>query len=416
MRILILTQWYLPEPVHLISELAESWQAMGHEVTVLTGFPNYPAGKVCPGYRLRWHQREKINGIPVIRVPLYPEHSKSAVRRVLNYVSFALSAALLGPWLAPRVDVIHVYHPPGTVGWPAWVLSRLKRVPFTYNIQDMWPETLAATRMLNNRLALRMVGWYAKWVYRRAAAIHVISPGFRENLLSKGVPDEKIHVISNWVDTGLYRPVPPDPQLAQKHGLAGRFNVMYAGNMGQAQALDVVFDTAALLGDLPDVQFVLVGGGADLKRLRAVHQERKLDNVKFLGSFAIEEMSGLYALTDILLVHLRDDPLFRITIPHKIFAYMASGRPVLAAMAGDAANVIRWAKAGLICTPSSPQALADAVRQFHAMPLAQRQEMADNGRRAMLESYGRDTLVGKLASMLESAVKEHKMGSRRRRA
>jgi len=404
MRILILTQWYLPEPAHLISELAESLQAAGHEVTVLTGFPNYPAGRLYPGYRLRWYQRENINGVPVIRVPLYPEHGKSAVRRVLNYLSFALSAALLGPWLAPRVDVIHVYHPPGTVGWPAWVLSRLKRVPFIYNIQDMWPETLAATKMLNSRLALWIVGWYAKWVYRRAAAIHVISPGFRDNLLGKGVPDGKIRVISNWVDTELYRPVPPDPQLAQKHGLAGRFNVMYAGNIGQAQGLAVVLEAAELLADLPDLQFVLVGDGADLERLKAVTQERRLDNVKFLGSFAIEEMSGLYALSDVLLLHLRDDPLFRITIPHKIFAYLASGKPVLAAMAGDAANVVQASQAGLRCRPGDPQAMAETVRRLHGMPACQRQEMADNGRRAALRQYAKEYLVGKMIEMLAAVV------------
>lgn len=406
MRVLILTQWYLPEPVHLVSELAESLQTAGHEVTVLTGFPNYPIGRLYAGYRLKWFQREEINGVAVIRVPLYPNHTKSRVRRTLNYLSFAFSAAFLGPWLVPRVDVIHVYHPPATVGWPAWILSRLLRVPFIYNVQDLWPETLAATGMLRNRQMLRMVGWYAKWVYRRAAAIHVISPGFRQNLIEKGVPAHKIHVISNWVDVDVYRPVPPDPQLAEQLGLARRFNVMFAGNIGQAQALDTVLDAASLLRDLPDVQFVLLGNGADCARLKANAEQRKLEGVKFLGTYPIEEMSRLYAVSDVLLVHIRDDPLFRITIPHKLFAYMASGKAVLAAIEGDAADVVESASAGLTCTPEDPQAMAERIRQFHAMPPAERQEMADNGRRIILKEYGREYLAGKVAQILESVVKE----------
>lgn len=413
MRILILSQWYLPEPAHLLYQLAESLQAAGHEVTVLTGFPNYPSGKLYPGYRLKWFQREKINGIPVIRVPLYPNHGKSGIRRVLNYLSFAVSAALLGPWLIPQVDVIHVYHPPATVGWPAWLLSRLRRVPFTYNIQDLWPETLAATGMLHNRTLLGIVGWFASWVCRKASAIHVISPGFRENLLGKGVPARKIHVISNWVDSQAYRPVPPDPQLAGQLGLAGRFNVMFAGNMGAAQGLDTVLDAAGLLSDLPDAQFVLVGDGADLARLKTIAQQRNLENVKFLGRYPIEEMPRLYALADVLLVHLCDDPLFRITIPHKVFACMASGKPVLAAITGEAADIVQSARAGLHCPPSDFRAMADRVRKFHAMPPAQRQEMADDGRRTMIKSYGREYLVGKVAAMVESVVEEHKARGRR---
>ena len=404
MRILILTQWYPPEPQKLQSDLAQTLQSLGHDVTVLTGFPNWPSGKLFPGYRLKHWQRENLDGVSLIRVPLYPDHSRSVFKRILNYVSFAASAALLGPWLAPRPDVIHVVHPPVAVGVAGWLISCLWRVPFTFEIQDMWPETLRATGMVNSEHALSLVGWFAKWVYNRAAAIRVISPGFRDNLLSKGVPPEKVHVISNWVDTDFYKPMKPDPELALKLGLTGRFNIMYAGTIGLAQKLDTVLDTACLLQDLPDIQFVLVGDGIELPRLQETARARELHNVRFLGRYPGDAMPGFYALADVLLVHLRDDPLFRITIPHKTMTYLASGKPMLAAMEGDVADMVRSAQAGLTCPPDNPEALADAVRRFHSMPHQQMVEIGQNGRHAACELYSRQHLVEEIARMLKSVV------------
>ena len=404
MRVLLLTQWFPPEPQRLLLEIALSLRDAGHEVTVLTGFPNFPAGKLYPGYRLRFFQREQIEGVPVIRVPLYPDHSRSAIKRALNIASFAFSAAILGPWLIPRVDVIHVIHPPPTVALPAWILSRVKGVPFTYEIQDMWPETLRSTGMVHSERVLGWIGRFAKWAYSRAAAIRVISPGFRDNLVAKGVPAEKIHVISNWVDTDFYRPLDPDPQLAKQLGLAGRFNIMFAGMMGPAQNLETVVEAASLLDDLPDVQFVLVGDGNDVPRLRQLVERRGLANVKFLGRFPSEEMSGLYALADVLLIHLRDDPLFRITIPHKTFEYMASEKPILAAVEGDVAAVVQAAGAGLTCPQGNPKALAETVRRFHAMPAAGRQAMAANGRRVACECYARGAVTNQIVEMLQAVA------------
>ena len=355
-------------------------------------------------------QKEIINGVPVIRVPLYADHSRSGWKRILNFASFALVASLLGPWLAGRPDVIHVYHPPGTIGLPAWFLSRLWRVPFTYEIQDMWPETLRATGMVNSERILAVMGSFAKWTYARAAAIRVISPGFRANLLGKGVPAAKIHVISNWIDTDTNCPVKPDQELAQRLGLTGRFNVMFAGTIGLAQGLESVLECASLLQDLPDVQFVLVGDGVALPQLQETARLRDLRSVRFLGRYPSDAMPGIYALADVLLIHLRDDPLFRITIPHKVYDYLASGRPILAAVAGDVADVVLSAQAGLACLPGNPQEMADAVRHFYCMPLADRQIMGDNGRRAACELYTRENLVSELANMLSGALRSAPKG------
>ncbi|MCL0086443.1 glycosyltransferase family 4 protein [Thermodesulfovibrionales bacterium] len=197
MRILILSQWYPPEPTTLKQAMADDLVKRGHQVLSITGFPNYPSGKVYPGYRQRLWQREEIDGVPVLRLPLYPDRSRSGVRRALNFLSFATSASLLGPALCGSVDVMWVYHPPLTVGLPAWWIGLLLRVPFVYEIQDMWPETLVATGMVRSKTMLAMLGRLARFIYARAAAITVISPGFKRNLIAKGVPADKIHVIPN---------------------------------------------------------------------------------------------------------------------------------------------------------------------------------------------------------------------------
>lgn len=404
MRILILTQWYPPEPAILLQELAQSLQNRGHELAVLTGFPNYPSGEIYPGYHLRWRQRETLAGVPLIRVPLYPDHSRSGIRRVLNYISFALSSALLGPWLAPRPDVMFVYHPPLTIGIPAYLLSRLWRVPFVYQIQDLWPETLRATGMLHNE---RLLGWidrFARSVYARASHILVISPGFRANLLNKGVPADKIHVISNWVEFEDGPAAHSDPELAAQLGLAGRFNIMFAGNMGQAQGLETVIEAAVLLTDLPEVQFVLVGDGVALPHLTQAVQEKNLPNVRFLGRYPQQAMPDLYALADALLVHLKNEPLFAITIPHKILTYLGAGKPILAAVAGDAADLVAAAGAGISCPPEDPQALAETVRRLYSMSPEERQTLGERGLRAAHTSYSRDELVGRIEAVLQKAV------------
>ena len=404
MNILVITQWYPPEPGLLQQELAQTLMAHGHSVTVLTGFPNFPSGRLYPGYRIRPLQRETIAGVPVVRVPLYPEHSRSRVKRVLNYMSFALSAASLGCFVVSKPDVIFVYHPPLTAGIPAYVLSRLWRVPFVYQIQDMWPETLSATGMVTNATALRAVGRFAKLVYDKAAAICVISPGFRENLIKKRVSGEKVHVISNWVDPDSYHVADPDPDLARKIGLNNRFSVMFAGIIGEAQGLEVVLEAAKLLSDLKDVQFVLVGDGVALPRLRQMANDQNVNNVSFLGRFPQETMPALYALADVLLVHLKDDPLFSITIPHKTLTYLASAKPIIAAVAGDTSDVVTQAGAGIACPPSNPEALAEAVRELYYSQRSELERMGRRGRQAARTLYSREHLVSLIEAVLQRAT------------
>ncbi len=405
MRIVVLSQWYTPEPARLISGLAETLHEMNHDVTVLTGFPNYPTGKLYPGYRLKLWQSETINGVRVIRVPLFPSHDKSAIKRIVNYVSFAVSASLLGLFLVRRPDVIHVYHPPLTAVFPAWFLSRLLRVPLTLEIQDLWPETLAATGMVHSPRILRMVGWMAKWFYRRAAAIRVISDGFARNLQSKGIAENILHVIPNWEDAEDDASGNGCVASIAILGEGGKFRVMFAGNMGLAQDLQNVLEAAGILCNLPDIQFVLVGDGVDLDHLKQLKHDQNLNNVVFLGRYPSTEMPKLYAQADVLLVHLRDDPLFRITIPHKVYSYMASGKPVLVAAEGDVAETVTKENAGIACRPGDARVLAEAVRMLYRMSEGERQRMGTNGQRAVRDHYNRRQVVQQMEQMMAGVLR-----------
>ena len=404
MRILFLSQWYIPEPDIKVHLLAQDLAARGHQVTSITAFPNYPQGRIYPGYHQRLWQWENLDGVRVLRLPLYPDHSRAKMRRMMNYFSFAASASVLGPALCGPADVMWVYHPPLTVGIPAWWIGLLRRVPFIYEIQDMWPETVAATGMISNGQIIRWLGKLARFVYRRTAAITVISPCFKQNLIAKGVPAAKIHVIPNWADEENYRPVPPDPALAERHKLKDRFNVIYGGNLGAAQAMENVLAAAALLRDLPKVQFVLIGDGVDTAALQRQAAEQKLDNVEFIPRQPVEQMPHFFALADLLLIHLNRDPLFEITIPGKTIAYLACGRPILGVVSGDTADVIRRAGAGTICPQGDPAALASSVRAFYAMSPHEREAMGQAGRQAFLANYTRQILVERYEKLFQDVA------------
>lgn len=382
MRILLLSQDFDPEPLPRGLMFARELARQGHEVEVLTGFPNYPGGRIFPGYRLRFFQREVMEGIPVLRVPLYPSHDASIINRLLNYVSFPLTAALMGPWVVRKPDVIHAYYGNATIGLPAWVLGTLFRAPVVLDIQDLWPESITASGMLPQRLGFVVAGVEA-WchlMYRGVAKIAVLSPGFKRALMARGVPEAKVQVIPNWCDEVQTRPgILPEAEAAR---FAGRFNVVLAGNMGTVQGLDVVLDAARHLAGLdPLVQFVLVGGGLDRSRLEARAVELGLENVLFLPRRPIEAIGAVFQSADALLVHLKDDPLFTITIPSRIQAYLAAGRPVLCGVRGDGSDLVRESGGGVCFEPDQPEALVEAVLALRRLPASAREEMGARGRR-----------------------------------
>lgn len=376
MKILIVTQWFDPEPTFKGLLFAKTLVDNGHQVEVITGFPNYPGGKVYDGYKIKAYQKELIDGVVVHRVPLYPSHDGSAFKRIINYVSFAASSLLCGMFKASRPDVIYSYHPPLTTSLAALFIGMFRRAPFITDIQDLWPDTLAATGMLTNPKVLAIVDKVCHFVYRHAKKIIVLSPGFKTRLVAKGIPDSKIEIIYNWCDESALT-----YSLATRLSLPAndKLNIVFAGNLGFAQGLPAIVAAAHLLSQRNvRANFVLIGDGVAKVAAQQQAVELQLDNIYFLPRVPMQEVGSLLKAADALLVHLTDDELFSITIPSRTQAYLAVGKPIIMGVDGDAAQLIKDAHAGICCKANSPQSLASAVEKFVTLNFDEREQMAKN--------------------------------------
>ena len=378
MRILLLTQWFEPEPTFKGLTFAKALRDAGMDVEVLTGFPNYPMGRLYPGYRIRLIQHDEIEGIKVTRVPLYPSHDRSVLRRIANYLSFAISAFIYGAFFARKVDVIYAYHPPLSVGAVAVVLKFLRGWRVVLDVQDLWPDTLRATGMLNNERVLSMIGSAAGLIYRWTDVVVVLSKGFQDRLISRGVPRAKVEVIYNWADEQKLRNC--EDVISFANSAKASFNILFAGNIGSAQSLDAVVDAAVLLRERKShVRFIFLGTGLEVDSLRNEVKERGLDNVEFLQPVPMEQVGAYLKSADALLVHLRRDELFEITIPSKTQAYMAVGKPILMAVQGEASDLVRRAGCGLVAAPQDPVSLANAADRLSKMANEELFEMGRSG-------------------------------------
>ncbi len=377
MRILMLTQWFQPEAFFKGLPLAKNLRDRGHEVEVLTGFPNYPEGLIYDGYRMRLWQCEVLDGIRVNRVALFPSHDRSGMRCMLNYLSFATTASLLGPWLVRKPDVIYVYNLI-TLGMAARMIRLFRGCKVVLDVQDLWPESVASSGMMGNRFLLALLKRWCRAEYVRCDRLVVLSPGFKENLVARGIDEQRIDVVYNWCDETAMTIPEPDPTVAAELGFTNRFNVVFAGTMGVMQALDCVIECARRLETRdPEVQFTFVGGGIDVDRLKRLAADLK--NVQFLARQPRSEIGRVLANADALLVHLKDDPLFEITIPSKIQAYLHAGKPVLCGVRGDAAELVCRSGAGKAFQPENPDSLADAILELRAKSPAEFQEMGRAG-------------------------------------
>ena len=403
MKILFIMHYFQPEPNFFMGlPFAKELLRRGHQVQVLTGFPNYPGGKLYDGYKQRLLQREKMEGVPVIRVPLYPSHDRSSFKRILCYASLAFSQSFIGTFAIDSADVAYVCQGPATIGLPASIIKLFRRVPFVYNIQDLWPDSLSATGMFDSSLGLRLVNSWCKYVYKRAAKIIPITPGMRKRLIQRGVSDDKVEVIHNWCDNALISRVEPDFALAENLGMKEKFNIVFAGNMGKAQAVEAVLNAAKLLVDsCPNLQFVFFGGGVEVGNLKKKTELLGLNNVLFHGRKPISEIGPILRLADVLLVHLRDNPLFQITIPSKTQAYMAIGRPILIGVRGDAADLVKKANAGICVEPENSKSIAEGVKKLYLMTQTERQKLGDNGIGYYDENLSFSTAVDRYEKIFE---------------
>ena len=343
----------------------------------------------------------------MIRLPLYPSHDSSSVRRSLNFLSFFLSCLVYLIVRRRRFDLAYVYHPPITVGLATALAGLFRPLPFVLDVQDLWPDTIVATGMRGAAGLAGPLGWCCRFVYRQARAIIAQSEGMRRALVERGVPDAKITVVRNWADVE-FRDIPPSVDRA------GPFTLVYGGNLGRAQRLDCVLEAAARLGDRPDISIELFGSGVDEEALRAQASRQRLTNVHFRGRVGQEEMIGAFAEADALLLHLGDDPLFAITIPSKTQFYLAMGRPIVAAVNGEAADMLRNSGAAIVVPPRDPEALATAIRELADLPAQDRARLGRNGadyyRRNLSFSHSKDRTI----AVLEGTYDKVRAGFRNR--
>lgn len=402
MRILLLTQYFQPEPIFKGLPLAQALQKRGHEVQVLTGFPNYPGGKIYTGYHQHPWQRQTMDGIDVVRVPLLPSHDSSGLMRICNFLSFGLSSCALGPWLVKKPDVIYVYNLI-TLASTWRCLRLLHGCKVVVDVQDLWPESVASSGMMKSPLAMRLLGWWCKRAYLSANKMIVLSPGFKENLTSRNIDAARIDVIYNWCDESAIRIDEPDAEAASRLGFSGRFNIVFAGTMGTLQALDCIIDAATLIErEMPDVLFTFVGAGTEVERLK--NRSSTLKNVQFLPKKPQSEIGEVLSNADALLVHLKKDPVFRITVPSKIQAYMYAGKPVLCGVEGDAADLVRKADCGVSFEPENVDSLLHAIRTLRKMQLQQLISMGNAGKQFYEEHLSFRSGVDQIEGVFNSLV------------
>ena len=405
LRVLLLTQWFEPEPTFKGLAFAKELIKQGLEVEVVTGFPNYPMGKLYPGFKIKPIQRELIDGVKITRVALYPSHDRSAIRRLLNYASFSFSSLLYCLFYVRNVDVIYAYHPPLTIGVTASLLRIIRRIPVVYDIQDLWPDTLRTTGMLNNETVLSILGMVCNQVYKQVDQIVVLSPGFKNLLIERGVPERKIEVIYNWADEERLKVAANNPPI----GFPGsdEFRLLFAGNMGMPQALGAVLEAARLLkvkGVL--AKLIFVGTGLEVEDLKIKAAALELNNVMFFSSVPMSEIGTYLNNSDALLVHLKSDKLFEITIPSKTQAYMAVGKPILMAVEGNAAELINIAGCGVLAKPENPTAIADAVESLARMSPVEREEMGHRGSSFYNQNLSLQSGAEKFKKLFEDVVQK----------
>jgi len=412
MKILFLTQWFDPEPtpkgINYVRKLTE----LGHEVQVLTGFPNYPTGRIYDGYKLTLVMREIIDGIEVIRVPLYPSHDSSGIKRAINYISFAIFAASIGIICTDRkFDIIHAYHPPATIGLPALLLKWVKHAKLVYDVQDLWPDTLPATGMICNPVIIGALNKWCSLIYQISDMIIVLSPGFKRTLSSRCIPEEKIEVMYNWsaeedIVYSTSNSTDTSDNIRVDLELQGKFVVLYAGALGLAQGLESVLEAAELLQEETCFHFLFMGDGLEKQRLESFVDRRKINNVSFLPRRQSRDMRAYYKNADALLVHLKDNPLFRITIPSKTQTCLAAGRPIIMAVNGDAADLVEASGAGIVCRSEDPVSIADAVRMIARTSEIERKILGKHGRQYYEKHLSLSVGVNKLISIFEK-VRKH---------
>lgn len=400
MKILFLSENFYPESnaaANRVYERACHWVNWGHDVTVVTSAPNFPQGKLYAGYKNRWYQTERVHGVKVVRVKSFIAPNRGTFARMFDFLSF-LCTGVIGALVQPRPDVVVATSPQFFCAIAGYTVGLLRRVPFVFELGDIWPASIVAVGAMRESLVLRLFEKVELFLYRHSAAVVALTPAFKRNLIDRGIDGDKISVVMNGVDLSRYSPQPPDPVLAEEWATKGSFVVSYVGTLGMAHGLQNVLDAAEILRSEPNVIFMLIGDGAERAELAASTKERGLDNVRVVPPQPKNAMLAVWSVCDVGLVHLKNRAVFSEVIPSKMFEAMAMGVPVLlAAPDGEASRIIEESDTGLHVPAEDPQALAEAVLRLKN-DAALRDKLARNG----LVTAGKNTRRRQAEKMLQT--------------
>ena len=401
MRILVVSQYFWPEGFR-INDLVKSLVERGIEVDVLTGKPNYPEGVVFDGYRASGCKTESWSGANIFRVPLFPRGKNSSIRLALNYISFILSGIIFGPFLLRnrKYDSVFVYGlSPILLAIPAVFIAWLKRKKLIVWVQDLWPQSLSATGYVNSTFLLQCVEAAVRWIYRHTDLLLVQSQAF-EAAVSELAPGKPVIYYPNSVDSSFASVPDLNNNQPVIEALETGFPVIFAGNVGTAQAVECIVEAASILQEVTEIRFVIFGNGSKWEWIKDQIAERGLENIYLAGRFPIEAMPGYLQKAELLLVSLSDQPIFALTVPNKIQAYMASGKPIVASLNGEGARLVVESGAGISSPAEDPAALAKAILSLYEMTAEQRQQIGENGRAYYRKYFEHDILVDRLIAHL----------------
>jgi glycosyltransferase involved in cell wall biosynthesis len=402
-RIAYVSHYFVPEPAApaaRVHEFGRAWARAGHQVSVVTTFPNHPLGRIPRAYRGRWWATECLDGMRVLRCWLFATPNRGVGRRGLDHLSFMATAVLLGLPRLGQVDVVIASSPTLFSAVSAWLMARIQRVPFVLEVRDLWPEAIVSLGLMRPGLSVRVLQGLADFLYARAARVVVVTEAFADRLIARGIPRSKLCVIPNGADTALFSAGVDRAAARAALGYTDQFVVAYVGTHGLSHGLGAVLDAAA---SQPDVAYLLVGDGADRERLVHERDRRGLGNVKMCPSVARSEVPGVYAAADVCLVPLRDVPLFDAFVPSKLFEVLAAGRPVVGAVRGEARAILERSGGALVVEPESGPAIAAAIGQLRADPVL-RERLERAGQAFARTHYDRDALAGRYLDLLRTVA------------
>ena len=402
LSVLVISQYFFPE-IFGVNDIVAELQQRGHVVTVLTGMPNYPSGVFANGYGGWKVRRETWNNASVVRIPILARGRNSRLRLALNYLSYAISASILAPFvLKDRPDAILVYQvTPATVALPAIVVKLITGSKILLWVQDIWPDSLMATGAVRNPLVVGILRLMMRLIYRCSSIIAVQSRQFERIIRPLALPASDIRYFPNTADR-LYQPVEAPLDAPERKLFRPGFNIVFAGNLGVAQDLETILAAIIRLRDRKDIQWVFIGDGRRRAWLEDEIQKQGLaDNVRILGSYPAEKMPLFFAIADALLITLRDEPIFSLTVPSRLQAYLACGRPILGAISGEAADILMTAGAGLTAPPSDPKHLAEIALKMAQMPRKQLEALGKAALEYQRREFDRDQWLDRLESWLE---------------